>query len=91
MSVQLTIPSSLTRYADGHSKFNLSGLSVAEVLDLLIEQHPDLKIRLRDERGNLYSYLPMFRNEEKLPLSGLDKVSVQDGDSLEIITLASGG
>ncbi|MBM81429.1 MAG: hypothetical protein CMJ78_12680 [Planctomycetaceae bacterium] len=91
MPVSLTVPTSFAHYADGQSQFELEGGNIAEVLANLVSKHPDLRIRVMNDSGDLYSYLPMFRNEEKLPLTGLARVPVADGDELEIITLASGG
>ena len=57
----------------------------------LFEQFPDLKIRLVNDRGEMYPYLPGFVNDEKLPLTGYSGRALNAGDKLEFVTRASGG
>ena len=89
--VKFEIPSEFKRYAGGENCFELSGSSVGEVLDQLLELCPDLRIRVMNDRGELYSYLPLFLNEEKLPDRGYRFRTLSDGDQLEVVAIASGG
>lgn len=89
--VVVDVPSEFKRYAGGGDKFELEGANVGEVLDGLLHQHPDLRVRLMNDRGELYSYLPVFLNQNKLPDRGYRSRVVNDGDRLEVIAIASGG
>jgi len=44
-----------------------------------------------NDRGELYSYLPLFLNEEKLPDRGYRSRALNEGDQLEVVAIASGG
>lgn len=89
--VVVEIPSEFKRYAGGENSFRLTGASVGEVLDKLLARCPDLRIRLMDDRGELYSYLPIFLNQDKLPDRGYRSRVLGDGDRLEVVAIASGG
>ncbi|MFP6765794.1 MAG: MoaD/ThiS family protein [Planctomycetaceae bacterium] len=89
--VTVEVPASFSRYADGSHIFQLSGSNAGEVLDELLRQYPDLKIRLMDADGKLYSYLPFYLNQNKLPDRSYRSQTLKDGDRLEVIAIASGG
>jgi hypothetical protein len=89
--VVVEVPPEFKRYAGGGNLFEQEGSNVGEVLDGLLLRHPDLKVRLMNDRGELYSYLPIFLNQDKLPERGYRSRVVNDGDRLEVIAIASGG
>lgn len=89
--VRLEIPSGLKKYAGGETIFELDGSTVGETLDRLLTQYPNLQIRLMKDRGELYSYLPIFLNQDKLPSRGFRSRPLNDGDRLEVVAIASGG
>lgn len=91
MPVKVELPAELGRYTSETSSIDLPGSTVGEVLAGLFEQFPDLKPRVVNDRGELYPYLPVFHNREKLSATGYEDRSVRDGDCLEIVALASGG
>jgi len=89
--VTVEVPAAFARYSDGTHIFHLSGSNTGEVLDKLLQQHPDLRIRLMDADGKLYSYLPFYLNQNKLPDRSYRSRALTDGDRLEVIAIASGG
>ena len=89
--VTVEVPASFSRYAAGKHVFQLNGSSICEILDRLLQQHPDLRIRLMDDDGKLYSYLPFYLNQDKLPDQGYRSWKLAAGDRLEVIAIASGG
>ena len=89
--VVVEVPSEFKRYAGGEDTFDLQGTTLGEVLDRLLSRCPDLRIRVMNDRDELYSYLPIFLNQEKLPDRGYRSTMVSDGDRLEVIAIASGG
>lgn len=90
-TVKFEVPSEFKRYAGGENCFELSGSTVGDVLDQILESCPDLRIRVMNDRGELYSYLPLFLNEEKLPDRGYRSRALNEGDQLELVAIASGG
>ncbi len=91
MPVTIELPEDLIRYANGQSLIAVSGQTVGEVLAALFALHPDLQPRLIDRRGELFPYLPLFLNGQKLSSRNDSTIAVADGDRLEVIVLASGG
>ena len=91
MRVVLEIPSGLARFASGQSSLELEGQTIEDLFDRLWQVHPELRSRILDEQGQLYPYLAVIHNRERLTHKGLDRLKLQDGDTLEIMTLASGG
>ena len=91
MPVTIELPEDLSRYADGQTLIAVAGQNVGEVLAALFALHPDLPSRLIGRRGELFPYLPLFLNGQKLSNQNYSPIAVADGDRLEVIVLASGG
>ena len=91
MPATLELPNEFARYTDGQSVVTLNGSTLGEVLDDLLNQYPELTIRIRGPQGELYSYMPLFMNGEKVPSRNYHSIPVADDDRLEIVPLASGG
>lgn len=91
MSVSVELPRSFARFAGGEYQFETTARTVGLAMSELFERFPDLKIRLVNDRGEMYPYLPAFVNNEKLSLTGYAATVLKPGDTLEFVTLASGG
>ena len=91
MRVVLQIPPRLARYADGNGLLELEGKTLEEVFECLRRKHPDLASRLFDESGRLYPYLAIIHNERQVTAEELERITLRDRDTLEIVSLASGG
>lgn len=89
--ISLAIPDDLSRYTEGATKFEIAAANVGEVLDDLFAQFPDLRKRIVSDGGQLFPYLPVFLNGDKLPTSRYRPTPVQSGDRLEVVLIASGG
>lgn len=88
---KISIPEDLSRYANGETKFAVDGSNIGEVLDGLFLLHPDLQKRIVSDDGQLFSYLPVFFNGEKLATVGYRLRNVVPSDHLEVVLIASGG
>ena len=91
MRVTLEVPSRFARFADGHRAFELEGSTLEALLERLWQDHPDLRSRIVDSNGQLYPYLVVIHNHARFQAADLGRLAPQDGDKLEIMTLASGG
>jgi len=91
MPTKLQIPPRLARYAAGQRSFELPASSIDELVRGLCDMHADLRARLVDDQGKLYSYLAVIFNEKQLSPAELNDLRLSDGDHVEIVTLASGG
>ena len=65
-TILVEIPHAISRYSDEETRVEIEAKTVGELLDSLWERFPDLKVRVLDREGNLYPYLLLFQNDEKL-------------------------
>lgn len=89
--VSLHLGEALTRYTDGDADFTLAGGTVAEVLETLFAQHPDVRERVVDGQGAFRRHLALFHNGESVRGDEVMARTVADGDELEIIAAMAGG
>ncbi len=91
MSVNVELPSALARYAGGTKFLVASGDNVRMLFEKLWEDYPQLRIRLLDKRDQLYPYFVLIKNNVRLSPQELCDIPLDDGDTLEVMTLAGGG
>ena len=91
MGVVLELPAVLSRYSDGKTAVSVDSGSVASVLEELWLMYPQLQRRVMNKNSELFPYLLLFHNGQKLARKNLTETSVADGDTLEIVALAEGG
>lgn len=87
----LKVPTPLRPYAEGQSKLQVEGGTVAEVLDEAVARYPALKKHLYNDEEQLRPYVNLFLEDENIKdLQGLE-TSVEEGDQLMIIPSIAGG
>jgi molybdopterin converting factor small subunit len=99
-TIGVRIPASLRSYAGGTARLEVDvadegaragSTTVRSILDQLLETHPDLERRVRDEQGDLRPHVNLFVGDDNIrDLSGLATV-VTPGGELSIIPAVSGG
>ena len=83
--VRLRAP--LSELAGGRRELELEGATVAEVLQALEREHPDMKGWILDERGLIREHVNVFVNKEY----GREDTSVGASDRLHVLPAISGG
>jgi molybdopterin synthase sulfur carrier subunit len=83
--VRLRAP--LSELAGGRRELELDGETVAEVLQALEREHPDVKGWILDEHGAIREHINVFVNKEY----GREDTSVNPSDRLHVIPAISGG
>ena len=89
-SVRVAIPYELRSLCDGKAELQLSGQDVREVLAELARQHPQVHVRLCDERGEPRPHINVFVNDQFCPRGELG-VALSAGDLVSILPAVSGG
>jgi molybdopterin synthase sulfur carrier subunit len=85
------IPPVLRPSVGGEKEVEAEGASIKEVLDSLVEQHPDTKSQLFGADGGLNRYVNVYLNDEDVRvLDGLE-TPVGEGDVLVILPAMAGG
>ncbi len=83
--VRLRAP--LSELAGGKREVQLDGSTVAEVLQALEREHPDVKGWILDERGLIREHINVFVNREY----GREETAVGPDDRLHVLPAISGG
>jgi molybdopterin synthase sulfur carrier subunit len=83
--VRLRAP--LSELAGGKRELELEGSTVAEVLQALEREHPDIRGWILDERGSIREHINVFVNREY----GQEDTTVTATDRLHVIPAISGG
>ena len=90
MSVTIKIPWFLQPGTDGIKVVEVSGNTVGECLQMLVELFPTIKAEMFDKNGRLSPFIDILINGKSAYSEGLDK-PVQDGDVLAPILIVGGG
>lgn len=90
MSVQVDLPAGLARYSNNQTTVSIAARSLNELFGQLWRHYPDLRVRIVDDGGNVHPYLAVIHNHRRIPNQD-SRVLLEDGDLIEIMTLASGG
>ncbi len=88
---KIKIPTPLRPYASGESTIILPGQSVAEVLEAVVEEHPDLRKHLFGDDDQLRPFVNLFLDEQNInQLQGM-QTPLAEGDTVMIIPSIAGG
>ena len=91
MSVTISLPSVLSRLADGNRAVPAAGDTVGEAVADLTRRFPSLSTRLVDDAGEPYPFVTYYLNDEDIRFTGGFGARVHDGDELTIVSAVAGG
>jgi molybdopterin converting factor small subunit len=90
VSVKININPNLHSFTGNQAVVEVSGGTVGECLDQLLERFPKLKPMLLDKNGRLFNYIEVYVNQESSYPEELAK-PVREGDELHIKLIIAGG
>ena len=91
MSITVRIPTPLRRVTNGADKVDVNGSTLNEIISSLDGEHPGIRERLCDERGQLRNFVNIYVNGEDVRfLQGLDTATAT-GDDISIVPAVAGG
>jgi molybdopterin converting factor small subunit len=90
MSVVVNIHKTHRQHTNGLSKIEVEGNTVAQCLELLVNQYPALKEVLFEKRDKLRNNMEIYVNLESAYPDELAK-AVKDGDEIHITVMLAGG
>lgn len=86
------IPTPLRIYAGGTDRVEVSGSTISEALEALIQKHPDLRKHLFSSEGKLRAFVNLYVNDEDVRyLPEKEGTSIAATDTLSIIPSIAGG
>lgn len=88
---KILIPTPLRQFVDQKDTVDLAGTTVAELLDALTAQHPDLRKNLFTEEGKLRSFVNVYVNDEDIRYLQREKTAIGESDILSIVPSIAGG
>ena len=93
MSVQVLLPGVLADLAGGakHLDVDVSGGTVADLLDVLAAEHPLLGRRIRDETGQLRRFVNVYVDGDDVRFDQGVATTVKDGAVVQVLPSVAGG
>ncbi len=69
----------------------VKGATVAEAMNDLLKQHPDLRRHLYAEDGKLRAFVNLYVNDEDIRYLQKEETAVKEGDNISIVPSIAGG
>ena len=91
MAINVLIPTALKTFAGGSDSVAVSGVTVGEALDSLLEKHPDLRKHLYSDEGRLRNFVNVYVNDEDIRYTSKDATPIKEGDVISIVPSIAGG
>jgi adenylyltransferase/sulfurtransferase len=88
---KIHIPTPLRQYVGKQSTVNVQGATVAEAMDALVAQHPEVRRHLYTEEGKLRAFVNLYVNDEDIRYLQKEATVVKDGDNISIVPSIAGG
>jgi molybdopterin synthase sulfur carrier subunit len=90
-TVSVRVPTALRGHVGEQASVDVGGGTVREVLDNLVAQHPGLRGRLLDDRGEVNKYVNIFVNDEDVRFLENLGTTLKAGDTVTLVPSIAGG
>jgi len=94
MAIEVRIPTILRTYTGGEKAVSAEGASLSALIDSLEANHPGIKDRLVEEKGDgvdLRRFINIYINDEDVRFIGSLDAELSDGDQVVILPAVAGG
>lgn len=91
MAVTVRLPTVLRPHANGQSKVDAEGTTVAEAVTWLVGQFPAIAPNLLAPDGSLHRFVNVYVNDEDVRYLSQMDTALADGDELSILPAVAGG
>ena len=91
MAVTVRLPTVLRPLANGQSRVDAEGSTVAEAVSWLIGEFPGIAPNLLSEDGSLHRFVNVYVNDEDVRYLSQMDTALSDGDELSILPAVAGG
>jgi molybdopterin converting factor small subunit len=88
---KIHIPTPLRQYVGKHSTVEVKGATVAEVMNALVAQHPEVRRHLYTEDGKLRAFVNLYLNDEDIRYLQKEATAVKESDNISIVPSIAGG
>lgn len=94
MAIEVRIPTILRTYTGGEKAVEASGASLSALIDDLEANHPGIKERLLEYKGDLPElrrFVNVYVNDEDVRFIGGLEAELSDGDQVVVLPAVAGG
>ena len=91
MAINVRIPEVLRKFTGGNDVVSLEATNVAEMIDALEKNHPGIKERICDDKGNVKRFINVFVNEEDIRFQENLQTPLAAGADVSILPAIAGG
>ena len=88
---KIHIPTPLRQYVGKQATIEVSGTTVAEAMNALVAQHPDLRKHLYTDEGKLRAFVNLYVNDEDIRYLQKEATALNEGDNISIVPSIAGG
>ncbi len=88
---KIHIPTPLRQYVGKQATIEVKASTVAEAMDALLKQHPDLRRHLYTEEGKLRAFVNVYVNDEDIRYLQKEATTLKEGDNISIVPSIAGG
>ncbi len=88
---KIHIPTPLRQYVGKQPTVEVKGTTVAEAMDDLLQQHPELRRHLYSDDGKLRSFVNLYVNDEDIRYLQKEATALEESDSIAIVPSIAGG
>jgi len=89
--MKVLIPTPLRQYTDKQASVDVAATTVAEMLNLLTSQFPDLRKQLFTDDGNLRRFVNVYVNDEDIRYLEHEATAIKENDTISIVPSVAGG
>jgi len=88
---KIHIPTPLRSYAGKQAAVEVKAGTIADALNDLVSQHPDLRRHLYTDDGKLRAFVNVYLNDEDVRYMQKEATPVNDSDTISIVPSIAGG
>jgi adenylyltransferase/sulfurtransferase len=88
---KIHIPTPLRQYVGKQSSVDVKGATVADAMNDLLAQHPELRRHLYADDGKLRAFVNLYLNDEDIRYLQKEATALKDGDNISIVPSIAGG
>ncbi len=88
---KILIPTALRQFTEQKDSVEVTGATVAEALNHLTAQYPNLKKNLFNDQGKLRSFVNVYVNDEDIRYLDKDETELEGNETLSIVPSIAGG
>jgi adenylyltransferase/sulfurtransferase len=88
---KIVIPTALRQFTDQNDSIEVTGGTVAEALNQLTAQYPNIKRNLYNDQGKLRSFVNVYVNDEDIRYLDKDETKLEGNETISIVPSIAGG